>query len=158
MTAVRGADTGIEDQTARWRYPARRGSLLKANGVVMPQVSDDAADSPDVARKPAAVCTEAHGRLGKLALVFSVIALTMLLCVGTRIHADRSRRIPVVIWETPGAVLAILAAVVWCSAMVLALFDLHRAQSKFALSGWALVLALWGAIIFLIYICALYET
>jgi hypothetical protein len=73
------------------------------------------------------------------------------------VHADRTRRNPVVTWEPIGACLTIAAAVAWCAAASAAFFSLRRLNPSF---GWALVqmcCLLLGLFGFLLFLVEMYE-
>jgi hypothetical protein len=131
---------------------------FRATAVVTSPLFDATLDPPDGSKKPSEAGLKEPSGQGRRALLLSLVGLLMLLCAGQRIHADRSARVPVVIWEKSAGFLAIAAALVGCAAIALAVPDLRRSMSWLSPSWWTIVLAIWGALGFLLYLCACYET
>jgi hypothetical protein len=95
--------------------------------------------------------------LRRLSFLLSLLSGLLFLCAGMHVHADRTRRNPVVTWEPIGACLAIAAAVAWCAAASVAFFSLRRLNASF---GWALLqmcCLLLGLFGFLLFLGEMYE-
>src|SRR5262245_58188633 len=127
----------------------------------MRRLTVDASDSPlfDRAIDVAATAKKAGGvprgdgrSLGWLCLILSLVSLSLFVMAGSRVHADRSKRIPVVTWESGSANLAILAAVVGFSTVVLSMISLRRSSSLKILAFLAMELAIGVALMFLFYL------
>jgi hypothetical protein len=118
---------------------------------------DRALDAPDTAKKAGGI-RRGEGQLPSgLCLVLSCVSMFLFVMAGSRVHADRSKRIPVVTWESGGVELAALAAVAGFATFVLSLILLRRSASLKILAFLAMELAVGAALMFLFYLGALYE-
>jgi hypothetical protein len=93
---------------------------IEGKPVVASRLFDRAVDPPDVAKKVASCSGNWPNLHGPLPLLLSVVALGLLLGAGMRVQTDRSARIPVVTWERFAVLLSVVAALAWCSGVILA--------------------------------------
>jgi heme/copper-type cytochrome/quinol oxidase subunit 3 len=140
-------------------YRLERGLGVRiTHAVAGSPLYDPAFDPPAGVKKKGETRPEKQADWGRLSFWLALLSDCLFFGAGIHVHADRTRRIPIVTWEPGGASLAIAAAMVWCTAVLLAFTALRRSVSWFPWALGALFCAIPAACWFLLYLGALYET
>jgi len=120
---------------------------------------DPAFDPPAEVKKKGGIRLGEGLDRGRLSFWLALLSACLFFGAGLHVDADRTHRRPIVTWEPVGAILAIGAAAVCITALILAVRTIGRFASVWQ-CPWALAALTWAveaAAFFLFFLGGLYE-